>query len=204
LQTAVGYQQQGVASWYGKKFHNHLTANGEVFNMFAMTAAHKTLPLPSFVRVTNLVNNKSVIVRVNDRGPFHSQRIIDLSYAAAYALGITATGTAQVEVTTITPSTAAMTATTQQFEKIKELKPIVQVEAKQQLFIQVIASSNRQKLSELAEKLAVQLNQNYQLQQKGALYRLRLGPLKNKEQAQQLLDQLQNSGYNSAYMLYSS
>jgi len=96
------YSEVGTASWYGNKFHGHLTSNGEVYNVFAMTAAHKTLPLPSYVRVTNLANNKTAIVRVNDRGPFHQGRIIDLSYSAAYKLGIFPAGTGRVKVELIT------------------------------------------------------------------------------------------------------
>lgn len=92
------YSEIGTASWYGNKFHGHKTSNGETYNVFAMTAAHKTLPLPSYVRVTNLANNTSAIVRVNDRGPFHQDRIIDLSYAAAYRLGIFPGGTGRVKV----------------------------------------------------------------------------------------------------------
>ena len=82
------YRERGLASWYGRKFHAQKTATGETYDMYAMTAAHPTLPLPSFARVTNLANGRSVVVRVNDRGPFHPGRIIDLSYAAAYRLGI--------------------------------------------------------------------------------------------------------------------
>lgn len=92
------YTQQGVASWYGQKFHGHETSNGEIFDVFEFTAAHKSLPLPSYVRVTNLTNQKSLIVRVNDRGPFHGNRLIDLSYAAAVRLGFAQSGTANVQV----------------------------------------------------------------------------------------------------------
>ena len=98
LDTAKGYVEQGNASYYGKKFHGRRTSNLEVYDMYAFTAAHKSLPLPSFARVTNLDNGKSVTVRVNDRGPFHPGRIIDLSYAAAVKLGITQRGTGRVEV----------------------------------------------------------------------------------------------------------
>ena len=101
MQSARDYSQSGEASWYGQKFHGHLTSNGEIYDMYAMTAAHKTLPLPSFVRVTNLANNKQVIVRVNDRGPFHGSRIIDLSYAAAMKLDMLKTGTARVKLDAI-------------------------------------------------------------------------------------------------------
>lgn len=92
------YDEEGVASWYGNKFHGHLTSNGETYNVFAMTAAHKTLPLPSYVQVTNLANGKTAVVRVNDRGPFHDDRIMDLSYAAAFKLGIFPGGTGRVRV----------------------------------------------------------------------------------------------------------
>ena len=101
MTSGKGYHQIGHASWYGQKFHGHLTSNGETYNMFAMSAAHKTLPLPSYVRVTNLDNNKQAIVRVNDRGPFHDDRIIDLSYAAAVKLGYHNKGTAQVKLEVI-------------------------------------------------------------------------------------------------------
>jgi len=102
LDSAKGYVERGTASYYGNKFHGRLTSNREVYDMYAFTAAHKTLPLPSFARVTNLDNGKSVVVRVNDRGPFHDGRVIDLSYAAAVKLGITARGTGNVEVRGLT------------------------------------------------------------------------------------------------------
>ena len=98
------YSQTGTASWYGTKFHGQNTANGEVYDLYGMSAAHKTLPLPSYVRVTNLDNNRTVILRVNDRGPFYSDRIIDLSYAAAKKLGYAENGTARVKVEGIDPS----------------------------------------------------------------------------------------------------
>lgn len=103
LPQAQGYVKKGLASWYGNKFHGRKTANGEVYNMYGMTAAHKTLPIPCYVRVTNLNNQRSVIVRVNDRGPFLGGRIIDLSYAAAKKLGYANHGTALVEVSVIDP-----------------------------------------------------------------------------------------------------
>ena len=95
------YRQRGVGSWYGRKFHGQRTSSGETYDMYAMTAAHATLPIPSYARVTNLANGRSVIVRVNDRGPFHSGRLVDLSYAAAYRLGYTGAGSASVEVESI-------------------------------------------------------------------------------------------------------
>jgi rare lipoprotein A len=101
LPTAVGYRERGVASWYGADFHGHLTASGECYNMHAMTAAHKTLPLGTLVRVTCLENKRSVVVRINDRGPFVDGRIIDLSYGAAKQLGLTDEGIAKVQVETV-------------------------------------------------------------------------------------------------------
>lgn len=98
LATAEGYRERGIASWYGQKFHGRMTSSREPYDMCSFSAAHKTLPLPSFVRVTNLDNGRSAVVRVNDRGPFHEGRIIDLSYAAAIKLGLDRSGTARVEV----------------------------------------------------------------------------------------------------------
>tara|TARA_B100001778_G_C18551979_1_gene613555 strand:+ start:422 stop:922 length:501 start_codon:yes stop_codon:yes gene_type:complete len=101
LETHVGYSEEGIASWYGKKFHGRLTSTREVYNMYELTAAHKSLPIPCYVKVTNLSNSKSLIVRVNDRGPFKKGRIIDLSYAAAKILDIIEVGTARVFVEAI-------------------------------------------------------------------------------------------------------
>lgn len=103
LPADAPYVAEGVASWYGNKFHGHQTSNGEIYDMYAMTAAHKTLQIPTYVKVTNLDNQHSVIVRVNDRGPFHDDRIIDLSYSAARKLGYAETGTARVRVEAINP-----------------------------------------------------------------------------------------------------
>ncbi|TVO67640.1 septal ring lytic transglycosylase RlpA family protein [Denitromonas ohlonensis] len=100
------FRERGRASWYGRKFHGKKTSIGETYDMYAMTGAHKTLPLPSYVRVTNVANGNSVVVRLNDRGPFHSGRIIDLSYAAAYKLGYLGQGSAEVEIETVGPDDA--------------------------------------------------------------------------------------------------
>jgi rare lipoprotein A len=106
--SAAGYVERGVASWYGPGFHAQFTSNGEAYDMYGMTAAHKTLPLPCFVQVTNLSNGKSVVLRVNDRGPFKEGRIIDLSYTAAAKLEVLRAGTALVEVRAITPGETAL------------------------------------------------------------------------------------------------
>jgi rare lipoprotein A len=103
MQDSRNYRAEGTASWYGTKFHGQNTANGELYDLYGMSAAHKTLPLPAYVRVTNLANGRSVVLRVNDRGPFYSDRIIDLSYAAAKKLGYAEIGTAHVRVEGIDP-----------------------------------------------------------------------------------------------------
>ena len=102
----AGYSEVGVASWYGRKFHGHLTSNGERYDMFQLSAAHTTLPIPSYIKVTNLDNGKSIVARVNDRGPFHPGRIIDMSYASAVMLGYAGAGTARVKVESIVPDGA--------------------------------------------------------------------------------------------------
>jgi rare lipoprotein A len=99
----VPYKQRGIASWYGRRYHDQKTSSGEIYDMYGMSAAHTILPIPSYARVTNLANNKSVVVRINDRGPFHSDRLIDLSYTAAWKLGVLGGGRALVEVETIIP-----------------------------------------------------------------------------------------------------
>lgn len=108
LASAAGYQARGLASWYGSEFHGRATANGEPYDMLAMTAAHPTLPIPSYVRVTHLANGRSVVVRVNDRGPFKRGRVIDLSYVAAAKLGLVDAGSGPVEVRAVLPGQPAL------------------------------------------------------------------------------------------------
>jgi rare lipoprotein A len=103
LASLQPFKQRGVASWYGKRFHGQKTANGETYDMYAMTAAHPILPIPSYARVTHLKSGRQVIVRINDRGPFHGGRVIDLSYAAAYRLGLLDSGSGEVEIQSIAP-----------------------------------------------------------------------------------------------------
>lgn len=103
-----GFRQEGLASWYGKRFHGKKTASGEIYDMYGMTAAHPTLPIPSYAKVTSLDSGKSVIVRINDRGPFHSNRVIDLSYTAAFKLGLLKKGSGRVRVESIGPDTTAI------------------------------------------------------------------------------------------------
>jgi rare lipoprotein A len=110
MNSSLGFEERGTASWYGKKFHGRKTSSGEIYNMYAMTAAHKSLPLPTMVRVTNLRNGNSVIVRVNDRGPFVGDRVIDMSYAAAKELGMVQSGTAPVEIIALNPTPVSQAA----------------------------------------------------------------------------------------------
>jgi len=101
------FKQRGLASWYGKRYHGQKTSSGETYDMYAMTAAHPTLPIPSYARVTNVANGRSVVVRINDRGPFKSERVIDVSYVAAHKLGFIQAGQARVEVEAIVPGRSA-------------------------------------------------------------------------------------------------
>lgn len=107
MSETTPYKERGIASWYGRRYHGKQTASGEIYDMYGMSAAHPTLPIPSYARVTNLRNGKSVVVRINDRGPFHSDRLIDLSYTAAYKLGVLAGGSQPVEVEAIFPGREA-------------------------------------------------------------------------------------------------
>lgn len=104
LGTSEGYEAEGVASWYGREFHGRATSSGEPYDMYAMSAAHRSLPLPTYLEVTNLDNGRRVVVRVNDRGPFHDDRILDVSYAAAWKLGMIGTGTARVRIRALEPA----------------------------------------------------------------------------------------------------
>ncbi|MDX2320604.1 MAG: septal ring lytic transglycosylase RlpA family protein [Moritella sp.] len=176
--------QEGKASWYGNKFHGHKTSNGEIYDMFSMSAAHKNLPLPSFVKVTNLGNDKTVVVRVNDRGPFHSERIIDLSYAAAYKLDMLQSGTANVRVELIIPTADNSTLFTPTSKS----------------FIQVLASSSKIKAQQVADALSAEHKTKNRLVSSGKYYRVQLGPITDSDKAQALLAKVQQK-YTNAYVL---
>ena len=107
LKSSLGYKAQGIASWYGRKFHGQKTSSGEPYDMYGMTAAHPTLPIPSYVRVTNPANGQAVVLRVNDRGPFHADRVMDLSYTAAWKLGLVGSGSGFVVVESVQPGDLA-------------------------------------------------------------------------------------------------
>jgi rare lipoprotein A len=157
------FQQTGVASWYGRRFHGQKTSSGEPYDMYAMTAAHPTLPIPSYARVTNLANGRSVVVRINDRGPFHSDRIIDLSYTAAYKLGFASAGSARVQVESVVPGNTETAATT----------------AGETVYLQVGAFSSRANAEELRNRIAAKLSSladAVQVLSIGNLWRLHVGP----------------------------
>lgn len=185
IKDTKGFTETGKASWYGKKFHGHLTSNGEIYDMYSMSAAHKTLPLPSYVKVINLDNGKETVVRVNDRGPFHEGRIIDLSYAAAQKLDIIKTGTANVRIEAITVD-----------------KPTEQREIDQhaQYAIQVAASPHKDRLNSLSIQISQDLEVDTFLDSSSNNHRLMLGPFIDLRHAQQALDQVKNMGYPSAFV----
>lgn len=194
LTTGKGFEQQGEASWYGEKFHGHLTANGETYDMYAMTAAHKTLPLPSFVRVTNLQNGRKAVVRVNDRGPFHGPRIMDLSYAAALKLGFLATGVARVKLEVMHMDQQGQLTIGKQLPPLKSLAS--------PWYVQVTALTDQQKLQQLASGLSQLMQVPASIPDSSdGLYRLRLGPLEDAEQATQIINELKAKGYQQAYKL---
>jgi rare lipoprotein A len=234
------YKESGIASWYGHKFHGHLTSNGETYNVFAMSAAHKTLPLPSYVRVTNLDNGKSAIVRVNDRGPFHNDRVIDLSYSAAYKIGMMGKGTARVQVELL--ASPAMTSQesyamglgsrSNQFEETtiasnpagprpgSVAAPVAAMESAPVrsapaaavsapvstaskvtgCFIQLVASSNREKLQKLGIELQQQWSVSTQINDGNGIFRLLAGPMPSAAEAASMLDKFKNADYPSAYI----
>jgi rare lipoprotein A len=198
MASSRGYVERGIASWYGKKFHGHRTSSGERFDMYAMTAAHKTLPLPSYVSVTNLNNGRRVVVRVNDRGPFHPNRIIDLSYAAARKLGIAGHGTAMVEVRAIDPDhpAAQLAAATPPAPR--------QPGTEYRLFLQVGAFVSRHNAERLQARLqrryhSLHVHSGYNPQQR--VYRVRIGPLASVEEADRLASALARDGYAEPHIV---
>ena len=203
LPTGKGYSAEGLASWYGQKFHGHLTSNGEIYDMYTMTAAHKTLPLPSFARVTNLANGNQAIVRINDRGPFHSERLIDLSYAAALKLGMLSSGVAKVKLDVLhVDELGQMTVGTG--PTIPALAPpqsLAQTNTKN-VYIQVAALQDKTKIDLLGNGLTSLYQVPYQAPYENGLYRLQLGPLNDEQTSNQLLNELKINGYQGAYKVY--
>jgi rare lipoprotein A len=166
------FRERGLASWYGRRFHGQRTASGEVYDMYAMTAAHPTAPIPSYVRVKNLANGRSVVVRVNDRGPFHPGRIIDLSYVAAFKLDLLQAGSAQVELEALLAGGEA---------------PAV--------YVQLGAFSARENAESLRARFAAELDwlkESVQLLLAGNLWRLHVGPYRSREDARSIAERIES------------
>ena len=186
------YKERGVASWYGKRFHGKKTSNGEIYDMYSMTAAHTILPLPSYAKVTNPANGRSVIVRVNDRGPFKHSRIIDLSYAAAFKLGYVSKGSTLVEVEAIDPDKAHTYASSYpDAVPATEAMPAEQTAAasigdsaiESGFFVQAGAFKNEANADNLINKLqALDIDQNSGINKvyNNGLHRLKIGPFETK------------------------
>lgn len=209
MDNADGYVQEGTASWYGEKFHGHKTSNGEVFDMYAMSAAHKSLPIPSYARVTNLENGRSVIVRVNDRGPFHGDRLIDLSYAAAIKLGYQGQGTARVEVAAITVTQdGTMTvagAPLNAAGSVAHRRTTAETDSVRALFLQLGSFSHRapaQMLAEQAEAVVASAVRVREVETaSGRFHRVQVGPFASDGEALRTRQQLEARGFVESILL---
>ncbi|EGA63564.1 septal ring lytic transglycosylase RlpA family protein [Vibrio brasiliensis] len=185
IKDPQGFKEEGIASWYGKKFHGHLTSNGEVYDMYSMSAAHKELPIPSYVKVTNKDNGKTAIVRVNDRGPFHPGRIIDLSYAAATKLDVIKTGTANVAIEVITVDKPTQTH---------------KQEALSKFAVQVASSQHQDRVETLAQDLSQKLSVKSYVNSTNDTHRVFLGPFDDYMSSQKALERVKELGYTSAFI----
>lgn len=205
LPTSAGYVQRGVASWYGRDFHGLSTSSGETYNMHAMTAAHTTLPLPTWVEVTNLTNGRRIVVKVNDRGPFVDNRLIDLSFAAATALDMVRDGTARVEVRAIgaplqsVRQELAVASTEQSLGVLPAPAPT------EQMFVQVGAFSQRDNAERLLQRLRASGFVNPTLvsapEERRVMHRVRLGPIRDSVEFDQLNARLRSMGVSGARLV---
>ena len=201
-------RQRGIASWYGRKFHGQKTANGEVYDMFAMTAAHPTAPLPSFARVSHPRSGKTVIVRINDRGPFHAGRIVDLSYAAAHRLGIAQGGSGEVELELLVPPFAVIAASAASViaapRRPEPPSPVIALEqtplpppttplvGRREYFVQLGAFGNFANAQVFQQHIGIELNVLPRIQQVDSLFRVRLGPYGTRDDAIRARDHAQS------------
>ena len=200
MDNAEGYEETGNASWYGEKFHGHRTSSGEPFDMFQLTAAHRSLPLPAYVRVTNLDNDKSIIVRVNDRGPFHSDRIIDLSWAAAVRLGVDQVGVAPVHVEALVLPSDPASAEAQQTQASSTAAAPPRL-----LFLQLGAFQQssgaerlqNQVLSQLGESAIKEMTDN-------GFYRVLLGPFSDENERHKAQQRLAEHGLDAGMPIQRS
>jgi rare lipoprotein A len=190
--------QRGIASWYGKKFHGQKTSSGEPYDMFAMTAAHPTFPIPSYARVTNLKTGQWVVVRINDRGPFHSNRVIDLSFAAASKIGIAGPGSGMVEVERVFESPEPQPEAAQLLPppvQIAVETPVV-VEEPAGMWLQLGAFSSREGAESFRAKVARELswnNEPIQVSARDGVQRVRLGPYRNRDEALAIADKVRQT-----------
>lgn len=215
LSNNTGYDEQGVASWYGPKFQSRPTASGERYNMYAMTAAHKTLRIPAYVQVTNLENGKQVVVRVNDRGPFVSNRIIDLSYAAARKIGMLGRGTAMVDVRVVTPDSPSAPVPVTVADRTVAPTPVTFVPSGRgssaaalphavwgsDVFIQVGAYGEIGHVLDVRRRLDQANLGPVRTEPVGSLSRVRIGPIPSLETYDQMMDQLRKIGFENAQMV---
>ena len=204
LTTPGEYKERGIASWYGKKFHGQRTSSGETYDMYGMTAAHPTLPIPSYARVTNLSNNKSVVVRINDRGPFLHDRIMDLSYVAAHKLGIIGNGSSEVEVASIAPdasiSTPIAIADPVTSEPLTPAPAAVPAATNAQpaggnVYLQIGAFKSQQGAESFLAKMRSEFDGNGKqlvLYQKDELVRVHIGPYASMDEAHAMAEKLQS------------
>lgn len=187
LKSATGYNKEGVASWYGTKFHGKKTALGETYNMYGMSAAHRTLPLPSYAKVTNLKNGQTVVVRVNDRGPFVKDRLIDLSYAAAKKLGFQSAGTAKVKVEGIVPPQYQAKKNTQSSPAKSLLNDF---DESKRMYLQVAALSRLETAQALKQRLqtltSLPVTVLYAPASTKPLHRVRIGPITDSKQLEKI------------------
>jgi len=193
--TSHGYKERGIASWYGTKFHGRRTSSGEIYDMYSMTAAHKTLPLPTYARITNLENGNSVVVKINDRGPFHENRLIDLSYVAASKLGVAATGTGLVEVQALDPGKPVAGSPT------VSRKP----STSPSMYVQVGAFGSRFNADKLRERLRQLMDSKIRIQPTmaagEAVYRVQVGPVASVEKTDALTAELSQCGFTDVHVV---
>lgn len=199
-QSGAGhYRVRGIASWYGRRFHGQKTASGEIYDMYAMSAAHTTLPIPSYARVTNVKNGRSVVVRINDRGPFHADRIIDLSYTAAQKLGLVGSGSGEVEVESLVPGMEnapseipAVAAATQKTEA-----PTMALSAEGSgVYLQLGAFSARDNAENFLARLRDEVNEiggTLGMQVQDGLFRVRVGPFADRTAARGVAERLERT-----------
>ena len=199
LTVPGNYKERGIASWYGKKFHGQHTSSGETYDMYGMTAAHPTLPIPSYARVTNLANHKSVVVRINDRGPFLHDRIMDLSYVAAHKLDILGNGSSEVEVVSIAPDAVASPSIAHADPVIIEPLAPAHVTANSppaggNIYLQLGAFKSQQGAESFLAKMRTEFDSGSKpvsLYEKDGFVRVHMGPYASEDEARAIVDKLQ-------------